>query len=83
MSVERESYEAGWRYCARCGTRRPSHALTNGECTERAWCERHNLNCRVCGLPVPQPVSRGRPRTRHVGECEAQARKLARSGVET
>lgn len=76
MSVEERMYADGWRYCARCGTRRPQAALdARGECLERPWCEKRLPNCDGCGLPVEQPISQGRPRKRHP-ECRALAVKM-------
>lgn len=76
MSLEDAMYCAGWRYCARCGTRRPGHALSaHGECLDASWCEKRLPNCDGCGLPVAQPISQGRPRKRH-SECRALAVKL-------
>lgn len=80
MSLERDLYEAGWRYCARCGTRRPQAALTAGECGDRAWCDKAMPSCDVCGKGVQQPERAGRPRKRHAA-CRTQAAKLRAAGV--
>lgn len=65
MSLEQDLYELGWRFCARCGVRRPSRAIgPNGECIEAWWCTSALPACKGCGEPVPQ-LPRGRRRDRH------------------